>query len=280
MSRSRTWAEAIIKVLEDAGEPMDYNQVTQVIIDEGLRDVSSSVTPARTVNARIGQEIRTNGDASRLVRVGRGLVGLREWEALAAARRDRSLAGNLPSVSQRSMDGADLEQVESSTGIVTSFGLFWRREEVDWASRSAKTGPSLLGATQLGAKPVDFAAQSGVYILYDGSRPVYAGQVAKPRLSLRLFEHTRDRLNGRWQRFSWFGVRCVGEDGTLTDPDVSAMSLESIIDALEAILIEGVEPAQNRRGGNSFGTEYLQVEDPNIAQKRRVALLREMESRV
>lgn len=280
MSRSRTWAEAIIKVLEDAGEPMDYNQVTQVIIDEGLRDVSSSVTPARTVNATIGQEIKAKGDATPLVRVGRGFVGLREWTTAAVSGADRPIPTSFSSCSEPPLDGEDIEQVESSTGIITSFGLFWRREEVDWTSRSAKTGPSLLGATQLGAKPVDFAAQSGVYILYDGSRPVYAGQVAKPRLSPRLFEHTRDRLNGRWQRFSWFGVRCVGEDGTLTDPDVSAMSLESIIDALEAILIEGVEPAQNRRGGNSFGTEYLQVEDPNIAQKRRVTLLRELESRV
>ena len=84
--------------------------------------------------------------------------------------------------------------------------MYWRRDQVRWSNR-----PRILGAQQLGAKIVDFTEQVGLYVLYDGSRPIYVGQVSRPRLGARLFEHTRDHLNERWQSFffGWqFRCRC------------------------------------------------------------------------
>ena len=69
--------------------------------------------------------------------------------------------------------------------------------------------PRLLGVQQTGSTPVNFTEQVGVYVLYDVHRPVYVGRVTEPRIGIRLFDHTRDRLTGRWDRFSWFGVRGV-----------------------------------------------------------------------
>ena len=46
---------------------------------------------------------------------------------------------------------------------------------------------------------------------------------------------------------------------------------------MEAILIESIEPRQNRKQGNSFvGLEYLQLEDPEIKKKLKQQLIQEL----
>ena len=48
-------------------------------------------------------------------------------------------------------------------------------------------------------------------------------------------------------------------------------------DILEAILIESLEPRQNRKQGNSFqGIEYLQKEAPENKKRQTEQLLREL----
>lgn len=265
-----TWMDAIVRVLRDAGEPMDYGQVAQAIIDAGYRDSAGTVSPAMSVNATVSQYIRNQGDRCEVVRVKRGQLGLREW-AVADLRlgvsgtrvsRDREPARN----PRTEIDDAAVE--EDDAGLISAYGMYWRRDYVQW-----NNSPKLLGAQQLGAKVVDFSRQIGIYVLYDGSRPIYVGQVFAPRLGVRLYEHTRDRLNGRWQRFSWFGLRPVGSGGVLADFEEPASLLSPLVDTLEAILIEVVEPVQNRRMGNGFSAvEYIQAEDPEIAQAQQRAL--------
>jgi hypothetical protein len=63
------------------------------------------------------------------------------------------------------------EESEEQYEIVSSFGMFWRREAVQWA-----TTPKLLGMQQLGATPVDFNKQLGIYLLYDGREVIYIGR--------------------------------------------------------------------------------------------------------
>jgi hypothetical protein len=105
--------------------------------------------------------------------------------------------------------------------------------------------------------------QRGVYLLHDVQRVIYVGQVADQPLGKRLSQHTIDRLNGRWDRFSWFGIRRVTTDGKLMDADLKNLTAANIITTLEALLIEGLEPPQNRKRGEDFGAvEYLQVENP------------------
>jgi hypothetical protein len=46
---------------------------------------------------------------------------------------------------------------------------------------------------------------------------------------------------------------------------------------LEAILIESIEPRQNRKQGNSFvGLEFLQQEAPEIKQKQKKQVIDEL----
>jgi hypothetical protein len=104
---------------------------------------------------------------------------------------------------------------------------------------------------------------------------VYVGRAIDQTLGRRLQQHTIDRLNGRWDRFSWFGIYPVESQGTLrTTINLSSLSVDVVVATLEAVLIEGLEPRQNRRRGDDFqAIEFLQVEDPSIEQSRRQAIL-------
>jgi hypothetical protein len=122
---------------------------------------------------------------------------------------------------------------------------------------------------EIGATPVDFFRQLGIYLLYDGREVIYVGRSTDRPLGKRLFEHTLDRMSTRWDRFSWFGLLPVSEAGKLGELP-NDYKAATIIPALEAILVEALEPRQNRKRGDDLAAvEYLQRVDPEI-EKRRI----------
>jgi hypothetical protein len=256
------WRDAILRVLREADGPLHYREIAQLIIDNGYRQ-SVGATPAATVAANLG-----NADVRPLVRrVSRGVYELGTPSLAASATGSESLAG--PSTAA-SIELADEPDPEAEMGLINAFGMFWMRQEVDWSNRS----PKILGAQQTGSVPVDFSTQAGVYLLYDGSRVVYVGRVSAPRLGTRLWEHTRDRLTSRWDRFSWFGVRSVRPDGALAPIPKGNIQIDVLIATMEALLIEGLEPPQNRRQGDGFSAlEFIQVTDPEVEKSRTQAVL-------
>jgi hypothetical protein len=85
-----------------------------------------------------------------------------------------------------------------------------------------------------------------------------------------------DRLGGRWDRFSWFGLLSVEADGELSDSRVP-WNQDVVVETMEALLIESLEPPLNRRrGDNLSGIEYLHTPDPQIEAARKKALLDEI----
>lgn len=62
---------------------------------------------------------------------------------------------------------------------------------------------------------------------------------------------------GRWDRFSWYAV--AEKEGTL--------DRSSLIDALETVLIEAMEPPLNKKSGAGI-LEMIQREDPEIKKKQ------------
>jgi len=154
------------------------------------------------------------------------------------------------------------EASEEQNTIISSFGMFWRRSAVEWVQT-----PKLLGMQEIGSDPVDFSKQLGIYLLYDGREVIYVGRATERPLGRRLYEHTLDRLSTRWDRFSWFGFLPVSEKGELgTLPE--AHIAKFIVPTIEAILIEALEPRQNRRRGDDLAAvEFIQKEDPAIAKK-------------
>lgn len=239
---------------------MHYAAIAQAIIDGEYR-TSVGATPADTVASVLSTQLQ---DA--VIRTRRGHYTLRK----------ASLASESSDLGPGTAGDVDEDEAASDAeemGLINAFGMFWSRREVLWRGRSSR----LLGVQQTGSQQVDFAEQAGVYLLYDGQRVIYVGRVIEPRLAMRLWEHTRDRLTGRWDRFSWFGVRAVGEDGALGPMPTSGIELASLIATMEALLIEGLEPPQNRRQGDGFNAvEFLQVTDPEVELERKRALWNEM----
>ena len=154
------------------------------------------------------------------------------------------------------------DDTEEQYDIISSFGMFWRREAIEWVRN-----PKILGMQQIGADAVDFSRQIGIYLLYDGREVIYVGRAGERPLGKRLYEHTIDRLSSRWDRFSWFGVLPVSDTGSLgTLQEIFEAS--KLLPALEAILIEALEPRQNRKRGDDLSAvEYIQKDDPEIQKK-------------
>lgn len=251
MARELTWREAIDKVLAAATRPLHYKEIATRIVADGLR-ISVGATPAATVYARICESIK-HDSASPYVRVGKGTL------ALAPTTGARpTTGGDKP----RRVDGPS-EIPGKHCDIITSFGSYWLRDAIRW-----NAAPRLLGMQQHGSALIDFNQQAGVYLLYDGKEVVYIGRATERRLGEQLRGHTLDRLAARWDRFSWFGLLPVLDDGELGAPPAS-YDASAIILLLQTILIEALEPRQNRARGNEASTlEFIQSEDPDLKRMR------------
>jgi HB1/ASXL restriction endonuclease-like protein with HTH domain len=251
MAKAMTWHEAIRKVLKDSGEPLHYTEITNEILTQKLF-VTLGATPARTVSKELTTSVKDLGDSSPFVRVSKGVYAIR----VADGNKSKSL---------KKTESAEQEE---QYGIITSFGMFWRKNAVEWTSK-----PRLLGMQNIGSRPVDFNKQIGIYLLYDGREIIYVGRSTERPLGRRLYEHTMDRFAARWDRFSWFGLSPVSDEGELSSPPAKYSPTE-LFPALEAVLIEALEPRQNRKRGDDLAAvEYMQTIDPEIEIKKAQAII-------
>lgn len=234
-----SWEDAIEQVLRKTRGPMRYTDIAEEISALGLKSVANPVASVASAFTRS----RSDPDTI-FIPMGGGLYALKE--------------GLFPQAEAQSTTVID---EENETGALRALGMFWQRDSVIWSGK-----PKLLGRQSEGASNVDFSEQVGVYLLHDRDRVIYVGRAADT-LYARLKAHTTDRLGSRWDRFSWFGLRAVAEDGSLVDASVS-WTHTIVIETLEALLIESLEPPLNRKRGDNFsGAEYLQVPDPTIKNR-------------
>ena len=257
-----TWKEAIVKVLEEEKKSLHYTDIAQLISQRGYRK-SLGATPAATVIAQLSVDIKQNKEKSIFARVDAGTFILRKFlddEALLLTE-ETTTADKTPNYPTEIFR------------VINSYGIYWNRNLVYW-----KNNPDLLGKQQYGATSVNFKEQIGIYLLHDRREIIYIGQAVDQPLGQRLKTHINDRLSGRWDRFSWFGFYPVNNSGKLhTDFKFDDLTVQDLGNVLEAILIESIEPRQNRKGGNLFsGIEYLQQEAPEINKKRKEELIREL----
>lgn len=134
--------------------------------------------------------------------------------------------------------------------MITSYGLFWRADEVNWHPGRGVRGFRLLGrigAIQPKLEVTDFRQQRGLYVLYGNYGPYYVGLTQKQDLGKRLREHLHDHHQGRWDRFSWFGFRRVLKstepDGTQRLAALAELSVgkpQNMIKDMEALLIKAL----------------------------------------
>lgn len=264
----KSWKEAIKKVLVESEIPLHYAEISEQILSRGYYETDGA-TPAATVNAQISSSIKHDGDKSPFMRVGKGIFTLKRSPAAA------NIPASTPVSKQRKSEALAEADVEASESIIHSFGMYWQRDLVVW-----RNDPKMFGKQQALSKPVDFGKQKGIYILYDHHTVVYIGRSIDRPLGKRLFEHTVDRLGSRWNRFSWFGLLDVTQEGNLRESALNT-SLASLVATLEALLIEALEPPQNRKRGDDFSAiEYIQDIDPELKEKEIQNTLRAIEQKM
>ncbi len=262
-----SWIEAIKKIFIQERRSMHYTEITELIIENKLR-VSLGATPSMTVN-RI---LTTNSD--KFVRTDAGFYILKD---LLEIQNDRSVELKNEKINNKkvsvTVNEAYLSSLEPNI-LTKSIGVYWNRDNILW-----KNEPDMFGVQKEGANPVNFKNQIGIYILFDQREIIYVGQAIDQPISKRLMQHTNDRLSGRWNRFSWFGFFGVAENGELyiDAKKYEHVAFSELADTLEGVLIESIEPRQNRKKGNSFASlEFMQFEDPAILRKKKQQLLKEL----
>ncbi len=229
-----TWQEAIVQVLNDAEDPLDYNEITRRIGERGIRELTGA-TPVKTVNRELG-ELITEG---RVLRTGPGLYALPS----IAGRAEAAVAAEEVAAEEAAADPEKL--------TVKAYGLYWDRQLVDWSPARGQ----LWGQQDENAIPVNFAGQAGIYLLHSWNEIVYVGQTFRGEDDAGLFDrlkhHHSDRdkrKSDRWDTFSWFGFKPVDENGRLL-PYPETGALASVIDVLESVFIEALMPRLNMQTG-------------------------------
>ena len=230
-----SWIDAIAKILKEEKKPIYYTEIAELIAERGYR-TSLGATPANTVNAYISSDINRRKGKSQFVRTERGTYMLRE--------------------AIQEIEQEEVEQLEEKPNLIAGYGVYWDRNKVNWKS------PKILGSELNNSTTIDFSKQIGIYLLHDIRETIYIGQATN--LGERLKQHTANRMSGRWNRFSWFGFYPVDQNGKLNERKDSIFNFDfkTLLDTLESLLIETIEPRQNRKSGNNFNAvEYLQEED-------------------
>lgn len=154
--------------------------------------------------------------------------------------------------------------------IVRAFGLYWSITGVDWDTKQ------MLGVDDEDQPQIETNAwaQSGIYCLYDGYMCVYVGKAENNNIGDRLNDHRSNRLAGRWDAFSWFGVHRVNRDGTLQAFNTRLTERADIIKSLEAFAQIAFDPRLNRRHERPpEAVEFIQkaesVQRPFVRLSRR-----------
>lgn len=254
-------------MLSESSAPLHSKEISEQILSRGYYETDGA-TPAATVNAQLATSIKHDGEKSPFIRVGKGIFTLKNTPAALVELPTKS-------ANQKQFHALAESDVELSDSIIHSFGMYWQRDLVIW-----RNDAKMYGKQQALSKPVDFGKQKGIYILYDHHTVVYVGRCIDRPLGKRLFEHTGDRLGSRWNRFSWFGLLDVTQAGILQEIALNT-SLASLVATLEALLIEALEPPQNRKRGDDFSAiEYIQGIDPELKEREIRNTLRSIEQKM
>ncbi len=132
MPKELTWRKSIEKVLSEASGAVHYTDLTERIIEEGLRS-SLGATPAATVGAQLSMAIKKEGNQCPFQKIGKGLY---VWKEKAGITQTPLISKGDPT------DDRDEDEVQYD--IITSFGMFWQRGSVEW-----QASPRILGMQQM-----------------------------------------------------------------------------------------------------------------------------------
>ena len=252
-----TGKEAVFRILAFTREPMRFKEIDNWLVAHGQEPL--------TVGQVAGGFYDLLNKYDKVV----------ERDERGTYRIHRAWNGK-PLDEQTRKDGAVVSSQRGKRGIpkvgivIPCYGTYWDRNLVQWRNCT------LLGKQQgEEAEVVDFSYQTGVYVLYQWPRVNYVGRT-NSNLYQRLNEHASDDSKGPWDKFSWFGLRAVGEDGVLSDPEAKP-DFQRTVAMMEALLISSLEPPFNRRAGDGMGAKYFQVPSSEIEEREQRKIAKAME---
>ncbi len=156
-----SYTDAAEQVLRenDGREPLHYREIARRMLDLKLVE-TSAVTPAYTLNAAVGDEIRRRQEASRpqrFVRQGRGLIGLAEAEPEGVRKAIDDENRRVRKALLNSLRNTDPVEFEYLVGeLIRAMGA----ESPEVTRRSGDGGVDVRGTLRVGgAIPIKIAAQ-------------------------------------------------------------------------------------------------------------------------
>lgn len=173
-----TFLEAAYKVLSenDDRQPMHYKAITDAALDQGLLD-TKGLTPEATMYAQIVTAVNkaeAEGEVSRFLKHGQGLVGLTEWEGVGVAieiRQHNKAVREQLLARVSGMDPADFEELLGR--LLAEMGF----DEIEVTRYHGDKGIDLRGTLSIsGGIEVKMAIQAKRW-----KNPVQAPEVQKVR---------------------------------------------------------------------------------------------------
>lgn len=134
--------------------------------------------------------------------------------------------------------------------LIRSYGELWSPDLVNWGKKGPGGKAQMAGEFRWQKRKitVDVWEQRGVYVLLHDWQVVYVGKAGGTPLGVRLRGHLTDTLAGRWDRFSWYGIRSVNVSGLLgAEMEGKQVTATDLISTFESLLIAVTEPPRNRR---------------------------------
>ena len=246
-SKVKTWDEVILQVLKENKKPMHYRDIASAIIEQHLRPEDKiGSTPAITVNSYLrGEKLK-----DKVIANGKG-----EY-ALASNSHPNAGTAHLPSVpTQQDENPEDV--------LITAYGRFWDRKLFE-ANDQELYGTNI--QTKKSAN-VCFSKYSGIYLLHKGYEVIYVGQATE--LAKRIGDHINDDKRNRWDNFSWFTITSLKDNEMPEGITKKNLSHKSLLDTLEALLIETLGPERNKKVGNDFeDKEFEQIEEVEYLKRK------------
>lgn len=142
--------------------------------------------------------------------------------------------------------------------IIAAYGEWWDPHLIEWGKPGPGLGGKLLGRLKDGTA-TDAWDQRGIYVLFQDWEVVYVGRTGQRALGARLRQHLSDDVAGRWDRFSWYGIRRINQAGGLRAAPSPTRTIKSdeAVRTLEALLIRVTAPSLNRRRESIPEAEFV-----------------------
>jgi restriction system protein len=176
-----TYLDAAYAILQAAGEPLHYEEITQRALDQNLI-APQGLTPAATMGSRLYTDTKQEG--SRFVRAGRGQFGLTQWQPKGIEARAQEINQATRTRLAELLQSMPAERFESLIGeLLLSMGF--DENSVTVTKRSADGGIDVLGTYRAaGLTDVNAAVQVKRW-----KHNVQAPTVTQLRGSLQVHQH-------------------------------------------------------------------------------------------